>query len=167
MIIGRKQGYTSYGWTVRRVENSTATDAYYFMITDADDYDNRFICHDFNITASNASTTAAPSPTAQECDSTSTASSDTCSETGLSPQAKVGIGVGVGLGCAFLIALAAVIWYFHRRTAAAVRQAKLPMAWCEPDNTQYPHQQSRPGIPLVEVQGDLVAHNSVRYELPP
>lgn len=116
------------------------------MITDADDYDSRFICHDFNITASNASTTAAPSSTTQECDSTSTASSGTCSKTGSSPQAKVEISVSVGLSCAFLIALDAAIWYFHRRTAAAVCQAKLSMAWCEPDNTQYPHQQSRPGF---------------------
>ena len=167
MIIGRKQGYTSYGWTVRPVGNSTATDVYYLMITDADNYDTRFICHDFNITANNASTTASPSSTAQEYDSTSTAPLDTCSEDGLSPQAKVGIGVGVGLGCAFFIALAAVIWYFHRRTAAVVRQAKLPIASCEPDNTQYPHLQSRPGIPPAELRGDLVAHNSVRYELPP
>lgn len=167
MILGRKQGCTSYSWTVRPVGNSTATDAYYFMITDADDYNNRFKCHGFNITASNASTTAAPSSTAQKCDFTSTASSDTCGEGGLSPQAKFGIGVGVGLGCAFLIALAAVIWYFHHRTATAVLQAELPMAWCEPDNTQYPHQQSRLGVIPVEVQGDLVAHNSVRYELPP
>lgn len=44
----------------------------------------------------------------------STSPPDTSKGSGLSSQAKVGIGVGVGVGCAFLIALAAAIWYRRR-----------------------------------------------------
>lgn len=60
MIIDSAQRFTSYGWTVSPVGNVTERDIYHFAITDMDNYDSWFSCHTFNITASNASTTATP-----------------------------------------------------------------------------------------------------------
>ena len=103
-------------------------------------------------------TATGASPT-QACLATSTGSSGQCDEARLTPQTKVGIGVGVGLGCAFLIVLAAIIWYFrHRQKASDASNA--PPAWSPPNPSKQGPVTQQPRSP-VEAPGDRV-----RYELP-
>lgn len=166
--------------------NLTQTNVFVLQVINEEN-SNYFICHTFNILANEATTARLPSttsmnastilPTAtgasptQACLATPTGSLDQCDETGLTPQTKVGIGVGVGLGCAFLMALAAIIWYFRRRQKAS-NASNAPPAWSPPDPSQDPSKQGpitqQPRSP-VEAPGDFAVEapsDRVRYELP-
>ncbi|EYE91166.1 uncharacterized protein EURHEDRAFT_416776 [Aspergillus ruber CBS 135680] len=115
-------------------------------------------------------TATGASPT-QACLTTPTGSSGQCDEAGIAPQTKVGIGVGVGLGCAFLIALAAIIWYFRHHQKAS-NATSTPPAWSPPDPSQDSSKQgpiTQQPRPPVEVPGDFAVEapsDRVRYELP-
>lgn len=177
---GPLRGASSYGWTVSPVGNLTKTNVFVLQVISEEKGNDYFICHTFNILANEATTARLPSttsmnrstisPTAtgasptQACLTTPTGSSDQCDEAGLKPQIKVGIGVGVGLGCAFLIVLAAIIWYFRRRQKAHLKVPNAAAAW----SLQNPSQDSSKWGPIAQQPRSPVEAPSdrVRYELP-
>ncbi|KAE8355893.1 hypothetical protein BDV28DRAFT_145692 [Aspergillus coremiiformis] len=137
-------GTTKFDWIVSTQRNLDDGIVFFFQIRDADDLEssNLFASHYFNITksvrsalttttssttsstmSSTAATSTTPVPTLTVALTTSATMSiasptvfpSPSDEGGISPQATVGISVGVGLGCAFLMILAAVIWFFRRR----------------------------------------------------
>lgn len=139
-----------YNWNVSTSADLNQGNVFMLKIRNASNYDDAVESRNFNVTK-------------LECDS-----NNNKSDGGLSDAAKVGIGVGVGLGCAFLIALAAIVWFFRRRlaavTAAKGLEANSAPTYTPYDTAQVPFKQS-----VAELHGERGAAELpavTRQELP-
>ncbi|EAU38146.1 predicted protein [Aspergillus terreus NIH2624] len=182
-------GVTSYDWIVSTQRNLDDGNVFFFQIRDATDIYNPsrlFASHYFNITKKDSDSPTASASTTTQLSSTSVtptislttsaitttspatipsdpAADSSSTNSGLSPQTKVGIGVGVGLGCTFVVALSLVIWYFYRRSARLRSPLYAPAegAFLKESPPMYTqHQQGPP----AEVDGE--PRRAERFELP-
>lgn len=186
-----------YNWTVSRGNNLTDGNVFFFHMIDENTPDTYFISHYFNVTrnpvktlslilastTSESKTLSPPATVAFPTAATSTGSptispnsTSADSDTGLRPEVKVRLGVGFGLGSALFIAVAVLVWYIRRR-AAAVRDPNMAVGAQQPSNdsktasaksgtipapvyAQQTHPQELPG----DYADELPAGNA-RYEL--